>query len=136
MSEPDAPADAPAGARTHALLLGSNHRRAGALRLAARRIGERFDVIVCAPAMRTRDVGGARYLNAALCVRSELSPDALRAILHAIEDEAGRVRGGTQVALDIDLIASRDAAGAMQVHKPDDLRRDFVQRLLRQIGFH
>lgn len=119
----------------YALLLGSNHRRARALRLAALRLGEHFDVAACAPAMRTRDTGGARYLNAALCVRSDLPPDALRERLHAIEHEAGRVRGNARVALDIDLIASRDPDGALQVHKPADLQRDFVRVLLGKIGF-
>ncbi len=122
------------GAAQHALLLGSNHRPARALRLALRRIGERFDVIACAPAMRTRDVDGARYLNAALCVHSELQVDALRAALRAIEDEAGRVRGSARVALDIDLVATR-RDGAVQVHKPADLRREFVRVLLAEIGF-
>jgi 2-amino-4-hydroxy-6-hydroxymethyldihydropteridine diphosphokinase len=124
-----------AGTREHALLLGSNHRPARALRLALTRISERFDILACAPAMRTRDVGGGRYLNAALRVRSDLSAGALRDVLHGIEDEAGRVRGDARVALDIDLVASRDGDGALQVHKPGDLRRDFVQVLLGRIGF-
>ena len=120
----------------HALLLGSNHRPARALRLAARRIAERFDVVACAPAMRTRDTGGGRYLNAAVCVRSDLPAPALRQVLHAIEDEAGRVRGAARVALDIDLVASRDVDGALRIHKRADLVRDFVQALLAEIGFH
>ncbi len=128
-----APADLPV--REHALLLGSNHRRARALRLAVRRLSERFEVITCAPALRTRDPGGARYLNAALCVRSALPPAVLREVLHGIESEAGRVRGMARVALDIDLVASRGADGAVQVHKPADLQRDFVRRLLAQVGF-
>lgn len=123
------------GAAEHALLLGSNHHPARGLRLAALRISERFDVVTCAAPMRTRDTGGGRYLNAALRVRSELSADALRDVLHAIEDEAGRVRGDARVALDIDLVASRDADGALCVHKAADLQRDFVRTLLARIGF-
>lgn len=119
----------------HALLLGSNHRPARALRLAVRRISERFDVIACAPAIRTRDTGGGRYLNAAVCVRSDLPAAALREVLHGIEDEAGRVRGQARVALDIDLIASRDADGTLRIHKRADLERDFVRTLLARIGF-
>ena len=133
------PAGSEAGATgpvaEHALLLGSNHHPARALRLALRRIAERFDVNACAPVMRTRDAGGGRYLNAALCVRSALPVAALRDVLHGIEDEAGRVRGQARVALDIDLVASRGCEGAMQWHKPEDLQRDFVQALLTRIGF-
>lgn len=127
--------DAAAGAAEHALVLGSNHRPARALRLAARRIAERFEVVACAPAIRTRDTGGGRYLNAALCVRSGLPADALRDALHAIEDEAGRVRGDPRVALDIDLVASRGVDGQLRVHKLADLQRDFVRTLLARIGF-
>jgi 7,8-dihydro-6-hydroxymethylpterin-pyrophosphokinase len=124
--------DAAAGAAEHALVLGSNHRPARALRLAARRIAERFEVVACAPAIRTRDTGGGRYLNAALCVRSGLPADAL----HSIEDEAGRVRGDPRVALDIDLVASRGVDGQLRVHKLADLQRDFVRTLLARIGFN
>lgn len=126
---------APPAAREFALVLGSNHRRAHGLRLAARRIGERFEIVCCAPALRTRDGAGARYLNAALRIRSPLPPPALREALRAIEDEAGRVRGAARVALDIDLVASREPGGEIVVHKPQDLRRGYVRTLLAQIGF-
>ena len=122
-------------AAQHALLLGSNHHPARALRLALQRLSDQFDIVACAPAMRTRDAGGARYLNAALCVRSALPADALRELLHGIEGEAGRVRGDVRVALDIDLVASRGSDGAVQVHKPADLQREFVRVLLGKIGF-
>jgi len=129
------PPTSEAGGAEHALVLGSNRRRAGNLRLARRRLHEHFEILDCAPARRTRDGDGARYLNAAVRVRSPLPPSALRGILHAIEDETGRARGDAEVTLDIDLVASRDAYGQVQVHKPDDLRRDYVRELLAQIGF-
>ena len=119
----------------HALVMGSNRRRAANLRLAGQRLREHFQVLACAPARRTRDGDGARYLNAAVAIRSTLPASALRAVLHAIEDEAGRVRGQAAVTLDIDLVASRDAQGRVQVHKPDDLQRDYVRALLARIGF-
>lgn len=125
----------PGAVAEHALVLGSNDRPARALRLGARRIAEQLDVVACTPALRTRDSGGGRYLNAALCVRSSLSADALRALFHAIEEEAGRVRGQARVALDIDLVASRDADGGLRIHKRADLERDFVRELLAGIGF-
>ena len=123
------------GAAEHALVIGSNRRRAANLRHARRRLQEHFEVMDCAPARRTRDGDGARYLNAAVRVRSALPPTALRTILHAIEDETGRARGDAAVTLDIDLVASRDAQGRVQAHKPDDLQRDYVRELLAQIGF-
>lgn len=120
----------------YALVLGSNRGRARHLRLAAGRIGAGFEVLACAKPMRTRDADGARFLNAAICVRSALPLQALRDVLRGIEDEAGRTRGGHEVALDIDIVASRDHSGATRIHKPDDLRRDYVQTLLARIGFH
>ena len=119
----------------HALVMGSNRRRAANLRLAGQRLREHFQVLDCAPARRTRDGDGARYLNAAVRIRSTLSPSALRAVLHSIEDESGRTRGDPAVTLDIDLVASSDMRGGLQVHKPDDLQREYVRALLAQIGF-
>ena len=123
------------GASDYALVLGSNRARARHLRLAARRIDQAFQVIACTPAMRTRDAGGAHFLNAAIRIRSALPLQALRNMLRDIEDEAGRTRGAQEVALDIDIVASRDHAGATRTHKPDDLQRDYVRTLLARIGF-
>lgn len=128
-------AHAPGGAADYALVLGSNRSPARHLRLAVRRIVAEYDVVACAPALRTRDADGGRFLNAAVRIRSTQSLEALRRALHAIEDEAGRVRGGRAVALDIDIVASVDAAGGARVHKSDDLQRDYVRALLRRIGF-
>lgn len=125
----------PGVAAEHALVLGSNQQRAHNLRLAARRLGERFAVVACTPALRTRDADGVRYLNAAVRIRSELPSQALREALRAIEDEAGRVRGSATVALDIDLVASRTVDGSVVVHKPEELRRDYARELLARIGF-
>lgn len=118
----------------YALVLGSNHGRARHLRLAARRIDAAFQVLACAPAMRTRDAGGVRYLNAAIRIRCGLSLQALRDALRGIEDETGRTRGGGEVTLDIDIVASRGSDGAWQVHKADDLQRAYVRMLLQRIG--
>jgi len=121
--------------RDYALILGSNHHRARALRLALCRISEYSQILCYAPAIRTRADDGARYLNAAAQVRSALGLPALRVAMQRIETEAGRQRGTPQVALDIDIVASRDQNGRMQTHKQDDLQRDYVRALLAQIGF-
>ena len=123
-----------AGAIDYALVLGANHAPARGLRLAARRIAARFEVVACAPAVRTRDEAGGRYLNAALRIRSGLAFDALHEALLAIEAEAGRVRGDARVALDIDIVAALDG-GTLRVFKPDDAARGFAQALLVRIGF-
>ena len=79
---------------------------------------------------------GPRYLNAAVRIAATpgLEPDALRTRLRAIEDAAGRVRGSGVCALDIDLLARTRGAGLVQVYKPDDLRRDYVRRLLAALA--
>lgn len=123
------------GTREYALVLGSNQHPARHLRLALQRLRDEYDVLGCAGPLRTRDAGGGRFLNAALCVRSPLAPEAVRASIQAIEDAAGRRRGSDRVSLDIDLVASRGADGVAQVHKPDDLRRGYVRELLARIGF-
>jgi len=119
----------------YALVLGSNQRPARHLRLALQRILDGREVLACAGPLRTRDAGGGRFLNAALHVRTREDIGTLRAALHAIEDAAGRMRGSPQVSLDIDVVASRDAEGQVQVHKPGDLERGYVRELLARIGF-
>lgn len=118
----------------YALVLGSNRDRARHFRLAARRIDAAFAILACTPALRTRDAEGRRYLNAAIRIRSGLSLQALRDALRAIEDETNRIRGGSEVTLDIDIVASLGAGGAWHAHKADDLQRAYVRTLLQGIG--
>jgi 7,8-dihydro-6-hydroxymethylpterin-pyrophosphokinase len=114
------------------LLLGSNHRRAFGLRLAVRRLSERFDVLACSGTRRTRDGDGPRYLNAAMRISTygEWSIDDLRQQLRSIEAEAGRVRGDARCALDIDLAAKCRGHTLIEVYKAEDLRRDYILPLL------
>ncbi len=119
--------------RDYVLVLGSNHAPARHLRLAAARLRERFEIAACAPAIRTRDAEGTRYLNAALRIQSDLAPEALRDALREIESEAGRVRGAAAVTLDIDLVAAIDGDGKLQALKQDDLRRSYVRALLDRL---
>lgn len=119
--------------RDYILILGSNHAPARHLRLAARRLRERFEIVACVPAIRTRDADGTRYLNAAVRIRSALSPEFLRRALREIESEAGRVRGTATVTLDIDLVAAIAGDGALQALKQDDLQRSYVRTLLDRL---
>jgi 7,8-dihydro-6-hydroxymethylpterin-pyrophosphokinase len=117
------------------VLLGSNHRRAAGLRLAILRLSERFDVLACSGARRTRDGDGPHYLNAALriSVGAEWSFDDLKREFRSIEAQAGRARGGKVCALDIDLAAKCRGSALIEIYKPDDLRRDYIRPLLRAV---
>ncbi|TXH75158.1 MAG: hypothetical protein E6Q88_03735 [Lysobacteraceae bacterium] len=114
------------------LVLGSNHHRAKMLRLAYRRLDAAFELRACSRVARTRDPGGARYLNVALRIAADarVTPDALKQQLRSIEDEAGRVRGSGECVLDIDLLASCRGSRILALYKPDDLRREYVRQLL------
>lgn len=118
------------------LLLGSNHRRAIGFRLALRRLSERFEVLTCSGTRRTPDGDGPRYLNAALRIGVDAEWDIvrLRQALRSIEAEAGRVRGGAVCALDIDLAAKCRGQALIEIYKPDDLRRDYIQPLLQSLA--
>ncbi|MBV8912497.1 MAG: 2-amino-4-hydroxy-6-hydroxymethyldihydropteridine diphosphokinase [Acetobacteraceae bacterium] len=54
------------------------------------------------------------YVNGVALLTGELAPEALLARLHAIEAEAGRVRGAANAArvLDLDLLAADDVVRA------------------------
>ncbi|MGY0504772.1 2-amino-4-hydroxy-6-hydroxymethyldihydropteridine diphosphokinase [Luteimonas sp. e5] len=117
------------------LLLGSNHRRAHALRLAARRLATTCHVIECAGPYPTRDARtAARYLNAGAIIESDAAPEALRQALRDIEREAGRDRSSACCVLDIDLVARLDARRVSEVFKPDDLEATYAAPLLAALG--
>jgi len=115
----------------HWLIMGSNQLRARALRFALGQLRRHCELLQYAPARRTG--GRPAYLNAGLLIESAASPIELRALLRAIESDAGRVRGGPLCRLDIDLVASESDAGAVQIHKPGDLARGYVRALLREL---
>ncbi len=117
------------------LVIGSNHRRAQALRLAARRLAEAFTVIAHAGPLPTRDASGpARYLNAAAIIASDAPPEKLREILRAIEREAGRDRRDPRCVLDIDLVARLEGLRVAEACKPGDLDAAYTRPLLDALG--
>lgn len=117
------------------LILGSNHRRAHALRLAARRIGEKFTIVGSAGPSRTRDAAAdTRYLNAASIIESPLPVEQLREAMKAIEREAGRERAAHVCVLDIDVVARIQDARIADVYKPGDLQAAYAVPLLRELG--
>ena len=95
------------------LSLGSNiePRRYLAAAIAAMR--ERFGELSVSPAYRTSAVGfvGADFINLAVGLETDLTPQALNAWLHALEDRNGRRRDVPRYAdrtLDVDIVLYGD----------------------------
>lgn len=82
---------------------------------------------------------GPDFVNAAMAIHTPLSPDAVLAVLHGIEDAAGRRRDGRwgPRSLDIDLLACGDLVlpdhahhAAWRLMPPEDQRRLWPDRLI------
>lgn len=92
------------------LLLGSNIRPAVHLPQALEHLRRRLTVVACSSVWHTPPVGtaGPPFYNAAVAVRTALSPQALkRRVLRPIEAALGRVRSADRYAprtMDIDLV--------------------------------
>lgn len=95
--------------------LGSNmrHHRHGApervLAAAVERLGQEATVLATAPIERSAPLGPSRrrYANSAALVEGNASPEAMLALLQAIEQEFGRRRRGQRWSarvLDLDLL--------------------------------
>ncbi|KLI97616.1 2-amino-4-hydroxy-6-hydroxymethyldihydropteridine diphosphokinase [Luteimonas sp. FCS-9] len=124
------------------LSLGSNLDPEHHLRAAVDALRARFPSLVVSPTYRFPAVGyaGADFLNAAATIETELSPEALNAWLHALEDAHGRDRSGPRYSdrtLDIDIVlyADRILAGEGNLRIPrDELRHAFVLKPLAEIA--
>lgn len=115
----------------YALLLGSNHQRAKAFRVALVGLVKHGDVVVCSGVTRTRSTSGSRYMNAALLLRCDLGFDAFKAITRNIEAQAGRERGRTddRCVLDIDIVWSV-VSDERVIHKPEELTKPYAVNVL------
>lgn len=118
----------------YTICIGSNEQRRANLALARRRLSELFPGIrfsrmeETAPLLLKRP---ALFANQLARFASDCSVNEVVARLKAIEQEAGRTHVETLqeiIRLDIDLL-SCDAT----VYKPDDLRRDYVMRGLKEL---
>lgn len=124
------------------LSLGSNLDPVRHLREAIDALRERFGEVEVSAVHRFPAVGyaGADFLNAAAAIRTDLSPEALNAWLHALEDAHGRDRSGPRYSdrtLDIDIVLYDDlvAEGAGNLRIPrDELRHAFVLKPLAEIA--
>ena len=102
----------------------------------------RFDAVRVSTAYRFPAVGydGADFLNAAASIQTDLSPQALNAWLHALEDAHGRDRSGPRFSdrtLDIDVVFYGDLVvegpGHLRIPRPE-LKHAFVLKPLADIA--
>lgn len=122
--------------------LGSNVTPEHHLRRAWRALGERFGPLRASSVYRNPPVGfeGDDFLNMVLAFGTDASPDAVEAVLSAIEREEGRKRADGQLGprtLDLDLLlyGSRVDAGR-RLPRDDVLRYAFVLAPLAQLAPH
>ena len=124
------------------LSLGSNVEPRRYLPVAIAALRERFGDIAVSPAYRSRSVGfdGADFVNLAVGLDTELSPEALNDWLHALEDRHGRRRDVPRYSdrtLDIDIVLYGDRVidgpGHLQIPRKE-LQHAFVLRPIADIA--
>ena len=124
------------------LSLGSNLEPQRYLPAAVASLRERFGAVTVSPAYRSRSVGfdGADFVNLAVGLDTELSPEALNDWLHALEDSHGRRRDRPRYSdrtLDIDIVfydaLVLDGAAHLQIPRKE-LQHAFVLRPIADIA--
>lgn len=124
------------------LSLGSNLEPQRYLPAAIAALRERFGAISVSPAYRSKSVGfdGADFVNLAVGLDTELSPEALNDWLHALEDCHGRRRDVPRYSdrtLDIDIVLYGelviDGPGHLQIPRKE-LQHAFVLRPIADIA--
>ena len=124
------------------LSLGSNLEPRRHLVAAIAALRARFGEIDVSPAYRSKSVGfdGADFVNLAVGLDTDLSPEALNDWLHALEDRHGRRRDVPRYSdrtLDIDIVFYDalviDGPGHLQVPR-NELRHAFVLRPIADIA--
>jgi 2-amino-4-hydroxy-6-hydroxymethyldihydropteridine diphosphokinase len=124
------------------LSLGSNLEPRRHLSAAIGELRERFGEILVSPAYRSVSVGfdGADFVNLAVGLDTDLSPEALNDWLHALEDRHGRRRDVPRYSdrtLDVDIVFY-DALvlvgpGHLQIPR-NELQHAFVLRPIADIA--
>ncbi|MDQ6646079.1 MAG: 2-amino-4-hydroxy-6-hydroxymethyldihydropteridine diphosphokinase [Pseudomonadota bacterium] len=124
------------------LSLGSNLEPERHLRAAIAALRERFGDISVSPAYRSRSVGfdGSDFVNLAVGLETDLSPQALNDWLHALEDRHGRRRDVPRYSdrtLDIDIVfydtLVLEGEGHLQIPR-NELQHAFVLRPIADIA--
>lgn len=124
------------------LSLGSNLEPLHYLRAALDELRARFGALTVSPAYRSQAVGfeGADFVNLAVGLDTDLSPEALNAWLHALEDRHGRRRDVPRYSdrtLDVDIVLYDDLVlqGEGHLELPrKELRHAFVLRPIADIA--
>lgn len=122
--------------------LGSNLEPGPNLQLATRELRRRFSLNGMSAVYRSAAMGfdGADFLNAVVCIDTELSPQELHAELELIHDLAGRQRNTGKIisrTLDIDLLLFDRLvidAPPLRIPREDVLQYSFVLRPLSEIA--
>ena len=124
------------------LSLGSNVEPRRHLAAALDELRARFGALVVSPAYRTKSVGfdGADFVNLAVGLDTDLSPQELNDWLHALEDRQGRRRDVPRFSdrtLDLDIVfydrLVTEGPGHLQIPR-DELRHAFVLRPIADIA--
>lgn len=124
------------------LSLGSNLEPQRYLRAALEALRQRFGELAVSPAYRSKSVGfdGPDFVNLAVGLDTDLSPEALNAWLHALEDLHGRRRDVPRYSdrtLDIDIVLYddlvRQGEGHLEIPRKE-LKHAFVLRPIADIA--
>lgn len=124
------------------LSLGSNLEPVRYLRAAIDELRARFGTLAVSPAYRSKSVGfdGADFVNLAVGLDTELSPEALNDWLHALEDRHGRRRDVPRYSdrtLDVDIVLYDDLVRRGEGHLDiprKELRHAFVLKPIADIA--
>ena len=124
------------------LSLGSNIEPQRYLRAALAELRQRFGELQVSPAYRSKSVGfdGPDFVNLAVGMETDLSPEALNAWLHALEDRHGRRRDVPRYAdrtLDVDIVLYDDLVRRGEGHLDiprKELKHAFVLRPIADIA--
>jgi 2-amino-4-hydroxy-6-hydroxymethyldihydropteridine diphosphokinase len=124
------------------LSLGSNLEPHRHLPAAIAELRAHFGELAVSPAYRGASVGfdGGEFVNLAVGLDTDLSPEALNEWLHALEDRHGRRRGVPRYSdrtLDIDIVfydaLVLDGPGHLQIPR-NELQHAFVLRPIADIA--
>ncbi len=124
------------------LSLGSNVEPQRYLRAALAELTQRFGECAVSPAYRSKSVGfdGPDFVNLAVGLETDLSPEALNEWLHALEDRHGRRRDVPRYSdrtLDVDIVLYDDLVrkgeGHLEIPRKE-LKHAFVLRPLADIA--
>ena len=124
------------------LSLGSNLEPKRYLVAALDELRARFGALSVSPAYRSKSVGfdGADFVNLAVGLDTDLSPEALNDWLHALEDRHGRRRDVPRFSdrtLDVDIVLYDDLVRQGEGHLDiprKELRHAFVLRPIVDIA--